>query len=79
MTLLQAGMKRNRLCVCVFVADNSAAVAVIRARGQNAGRGAGTESFGSPPYIPLLLLYHTGMRISEVLGLSWSDIDFAAN
>jgi len=35
--------------------------------------------FGSPPYIPLLLLYHTGMRISEVLGLSWSDIDFAAN
>ena len=33
-------------------------------------------SFGSPPYMPLLLLYHTGMRISEVLGLSWSDIDF---
>ena len=32
--------------------------------------------FGTPYYIPLLLLYHTGMRISEVLGLSWSDIDF---
>ena len=24
------------------------------------------------------MLYHTGMRISEVLGLSWSDVDFAA-
>ena len=34
--------------------------------------------FGTPIYIPLLLLYHTGMRLSEVLGLSWSDIDFAA-
>ena len=33
-------------------------------------------SFGSPFYIPLLLLYHTGMRISEVLGLTWNDIDF---
>ena len=29
-------------------------------------------------YIPLLLLYHTGMRLGEVLGLSWQDIDFAA-
>ena len=34
--------------------------------------------FGSPFYIPLLLLYHTGMRLGEVLGLSWSDIDFKA-
>ena len=34
--------------------------------------------FGTPYYIPLLLLYHTGMRLSEVLGLSWQDIDFAA-
>ena len=34
--------------------------------------------FGTPFYIPLLLLYHTGMRLGEVLGLSWSDIDFAA-
>lgn len=34
--------------------------------------------FGSPPYIPLMLLYHTGMRVGEVLGLCWSDVDFAA-
>ena len=33
-------------------------------------------SFGTPLYIPLLLLYYTGMRIGEVLGLSWEDIDF---
>ena len=31
---------------------------------------------GSAMYIPLLLLYHTGMRISEVCGLTWDDIDF---
>ena len=34
--------------------------------------------FGTMIYIPLLLLYHTGMRLGEVLGLSWSDIDFEA-
>lgn len=34
--------------------------------------------FGTPYYIPLLLLYHTGMRLGEVLGLSWQDIDFEA-
>ena len=34
--------------------------------------------FGTPYYIPLMLLYHTGMRISEVLGLSWADVDFVA-
>ena len=34
--------------------------------------------FGTPFYIPLLLLYHTGRRLGEVLGLSWSDIDFMA-
>ena len=34
--------------------------------------------FGSPYYIPFLLLYHTGMRINETLSLCWADIDFAA-
>ena len=34
--------------------------------------------FGSKLYMPLLIAYHTGMRISEVLGLEWSAIDFTA-
>ncbi|MBR4383760.1 MAG: hypothetical protein IKP64_09410, partial [Selenomonadaceae bacterium] len=34
--------------------------------------------FGTPFYIPFLLLYHTKMRLGEVSGLSWSDINFAA-
>ena len=34
--------------------------------------------FGTPFYMPLLLLYHTGMRLGEVLGLAWSDVDFVA-
>ena len=34
--------------------------------------------FGTQFYIPLLLLYYTGMRRGEVLGLSWTDIDFKA-
>ena len=34
--------------------------------------------FGTPYYIPLLLLYHTGMRLGEVLGLTWDNIDFKA-
>lgn len=32
--------------------------------------------FGTPYYIPILILFHTGMRISEVCGLTWNDIDF---
>ncbi len=32
--------------------------------------------FGTSFYVPLLLLYHTGMRIGEMLGLNWSSIDF---
>lgn len=31
--------------------------------------------FGTTIYIPLLLLYHTGMRVSEVCSLTWEDID----
>lgn len=31
---------------------------------------------GHPIRIPILLLYHTGMRVGEVCGLSWDDIDF---
>lgn len=32
--------------------------------------------FGSPFYIPILILFHTGLRIGELLGLMWEDIDF---
>ena len=35
--------------------------------------------FGSPYYIPILILYHTGMRIGEVCGLTWNAIDFDKN
>ena len=31
---------------------------------------------GRPAYIPVTLMYHTGMRIGEALGLSWNDVDF---
>ena len=30
-------------------------------------------------HMPIVLLYHTGMRIGELLGLLWSDIDFDAH
>ena len=32
--------------------------------------------FGSPFYVPILILFHTGLRISETLGLTWEDINF---
>ena len=34
--------------------------------------------FGTKYYIPILIAYHTGMRIGEVLGLEWSAINFEA-
>lgn len=30
-------------------------------------------------FVPLLLLYHTGMRIGEVCGLMWNDVDLQHN
>lgn len=32
--------------------------------------------FGNKLYIPLLIAYYTGLRIGEICGLSWNDIDF---
>lgn len=31
---------------------------------------------GSPAYIPMMISYHTGMRLGEVYGLVWEDVDF---
>ena len=33
---------------------------------------------GSSCYLPLMLGYHCGMRLGEVFGLTWDDIDFDA-
>ena len=35
--------------------------------------------FGNKYHMPMLIAYHTGMRVSEVLGLSWSGIDLDNN
>ena len=32
--------------------------------------------FGNKYHIPLIIGFHTGLRISEVFGLTWEDIDF---
>lgn len=31
---------------------------------------------GTMLYVPIMLFYHTGMRIGETLGLRWSNVDF---
>lgn len=37
----------------------------------------GRFPFGNKYHIPLMIGYHTGLRISEVFALTWDDIDFA--
>lgn len=34
--------------------------------------------FGSWGHMPIQIAYHTGMRVGEVIGLMWNDIDFDA-
>ena len=31
---------------------------------------------GSSAYIPIMIGYHTGLRLGEIYGLVWEDIDF---
>lgn len=42
---------------------------------ENFDRIIGRFPFGNKYHIPLMLGYHTGMRISEVHGLTWDNID----
>lgn len=42
---------------------------------ENWQRIIGRFPFGNKYHIPLVIGYHTGMRISEVFALTWSDID----
>lgn len=37
---------------------------------------SGRFPFGNKYHIPMILQYHTGMRVSEVLGLTWEKVDF---
>lgn len=32
--------------------------------------------FGTPYYIPLLILYYTGVRCGELIGLTWNNVNF---
>lgn len=38
-----------------------------------------TFPFGHPLHIPILLSYHTGLRLGETLGACWEDIDWDKN
>lgn len=31
---------------------------------------------GTPSYIPMMIAYHTGLRLGEIFALTWEDIDF---